>query len=134
VVERVLELAHVARPGVVHEELLGLGRERHVPVRELVADERAAEEEHVLPAAPERRHLELEDGDAVVEIRPEAIGRDLVPELFVRGGHDAKIRGDVRRAADATEGFLLHGAEQLGLERRGQLGHLVEEQRAPRVQ
>ena len=61
----------------------------------------------------------------------EATRQRLGGEVLVRGGDDAHVDRHLRSAAQAVERALLEHAEQLRLERKRELAHLVQEQRAP---
>src|SRR5262249_42349336 len=79
-VDLVLQLAHVARPRVVRQRVERLRCEacRLPPLLALEAGEEARREERDLAdALAERRHLDREDGQPVVEIPPEPAGLDL---------------------------------------------------------
>ena len=78
----------------------------------------------------ERRELDREDVEPVVEVLAERLLADGLEQVAVGGGDDADVDLDRRRAADPLELALLEDAEQLGLGLRGQLADLVEEERA----
>ena len=89
------------------------------------------EQRDVLAPLAQRRHVQREHGQAVVEVGAEATALDLAGEVAVGGGDHPHV--DVVRAvgADALDLAALQRAQQLGLQRQRQLADLVEEQRAP---
>src|SRR5262249_28280507 len=112
----VAELAHVARPIVLrhlgeraHEQALLVGH------GELLQKD-AREDEQVVEALAERRHANLEDGEAEVEVLAEATLVDLALEVAVRRRHDAYVDLARARLADAADLARLESAEELGLE------------------
>src|SRR5439155_8357190 len=79
---------------------------------------------------PERREMKGDDVQAIVQIVAEAALLDEGLEVPVRGGKDPHVDPDRLLTADALEGALLQRPQELGLELRGHVAHLVEEQRA----
>ena len=81
--DQVPELAHVARPGRVHQPLHGLGRdpaEGAVVLPGQLADEPADQERDVLPPLAQRREVDVEDVEPVVEVVAELAEGDGVAE------------------------------------------------------
>jgi hypothetical protein len=85
--------------------------------------------EDVLAAGPQRRHLQLERVEAVVEVAAELPLGDERRQAAVGRSHDPDVDLLGLVAADALHGELLQRTQQLGLRRQGQVGDLVEEQR-----
>ena len=67
---------------------------------------------------PERRELELHDGQAVEKVRAEALGLDLSPERAVRRGDHANVDGCVVIAANSLDVPFLEHAKDLGCSSR----------------
>ena len=131
--DRVLELAHVAGPGVAGERVARVsasaGAER--PCSSAVEAREVLGERHDLGRAiAQRRHDEREAADAEQQVLAEPAGADLGFEVAVRRGDEARVGRDFGRAADARDHLALEDAQQLGLERERHLADLVEEQRA----
>ena len=117
--EGVLELAHVARPLVreQHPDRLGRQAQGAARARAGARQEQPRDGLDVLAARAERRHLDREDAQPVVEVlaeaalrRPRAAGSRFVA---------AMMRAVVRRGrlvADALVGVLLEHAQQLHLQ------------------
>ena len=80
---------------------------------------------------PERRDVDRDDAEAVVEVVAEAARPDRVDEVDVRGGDDAGVHRAGRALADPLEAPLLEDAEELDLEVERHVAHLVEEDRPP---
>src|SRR6185369_2411651 len=68
--------------------------------------------------------------DAVVEVFAEALLVDLVLEVTVRRGDDARIERHLGRVTDRAHAALLERAEQLHLHLERHLADLVEEERS----
>ncbi len=89
------------------------------------------EEAHVPRPLPQRRQVDGDDVDAVEELLPELALRDGVGQVAVGRRDDPHVHVHQRGAAHSPDLPLLQHAEQLHLEGGGQLGDLVEEERAP---
>ena len=77
----------------------------------------------------QRRDLERQHGEPVVEIRPEASRLCFHVERAVRGGHDAGSYGPHLVGADGLHLLVLQDAQELRLHGRRRLADLVEEDR-----
>ena len=84
----------------------------------------------VLAPLPQRRQVNRHHVQPVVQVLAEVVLVDLLQQVAVAGGDDARVDADRLRVADALELALLQHAQQLDL----QLGRggvdLVEENRA----
>ena len=131
--EDVLQLADVARPGYAmsRRSVPGSIPSNRLPIRagELVEEE-LHQERDVLGALAERRELDREDAEAVVEVLAERLLADGLEQVAVGRGDDPDVDLARRRAADPVELALLQDAQQLGLGLGGELADLVEEDRA----
>ena len=132
--DRVLELAHVARPAVARRSSararVGEAVDALVVLAREAAKEVLGEDEHVGAAHAQRRHLDVDDVEAVVEVLAEAPFAHLGREIAVGRGDEAHVDLDRLVAADALERPLLEDAQQLDLRRQRDLADLVEEERA----
>jgi len=90
----------------------------------------AHEGRNVLGSLPERRSVDREYVQPVVEIVPEALLFDHPEQIAVRRCNDAHVHLDGLRAADPLEFLLLQHPEKLRLQLERDLAHFVEEQRA----
>ena len=131
--DRVAQLADVARPGVGDEQLLRGGRELRAadaPPAARRTRGTAGERQDVLRPLAQRRDHDLHDVEPVEQVLAEAARLHLRVEVAVRRGHDrARPRaGSGSRPRART--LLLEEAEQLRLERGRELADLVEEERA----
>ena len=81
----------------------------------------------VLFALAERGHTQADDVEAEVEVAAEFALSDHGGEVGVGGGEYAGVDRDGVIAADGVHGFILQGAEELGLEREGEFADFVEE-------
>ena len=131
--DRVLQLAHVARPVVALEQGLDLGREAHG--RTAVLPRRAVEEvggqqPDVLAPLAQRRQLDLHHVEPVVEVLAEAPGLGLGQQVAVRGGDHADVHHPQVVVAEAAQLAALERAQQLHLGGGRHVADLVEEERA----
>src|SRR5882724_4891895 len=130
----VLELADVPRPGVGEEPLRHRRREAAHRLRDLpgvMVDEALREEEDVAPAHAQRRQLDADDVQAEVQILAQAALLDRRLEVAVGGGDDAHVDRDLVVRPDRAHRAFLDRAQKPRLERRRQVGDLVQEDRAP---
>src|SRR4051794_7585692 len=127
------QLADVARPGILLEDLqrLLLHRPHRLAVARVeLGEERLDQQGHVFLAIAQRRQLEREHVQPVVEILAELAGAHGVGRVLVGRGNHPHVDALLLTAAQTPERPLLQDAQQLHLRRRLHLGNLVEEQRA----
>ena len=131
-VERVHELADVARPVVRLERGEHGRRDPDAAPGPLGVEAELGldEERDVAPALAERRELEADHAEPVVEVEPEAPERHRLGEIAVRRRDDPRADVDVPRAAEPLEEPLLEDAEHLRLHLGGHVADLVEEEGA----
>ena len=93
VLERVLELAHVAGPRVLEEQAQHVGREaqRAALARAHPRQQEGGEGLDVLAPLAQRRDLDRHDAQAVEEVLAEAPLRHRAPQVHVRGRDDASV-------------------------------------------
>ena len=84
----------------------------------------------VVTPFPERRHFDLDDVQAVVEVFAEAPFFYALHQVGICGRDDPDIHGDDPRVADRRQFPGLDHVEQLDLQRQRQFADLVQEQRA----
>ena len=95
-------------------------------------EEVLGEQRDVVTALAQRRQVERDDVQAVVEIAAEVSGANLLVEVAVRRRDDARVDRNRLGRADGNHFALLQHAEQLDLRRRRRLADFVEEERALR--
>ena len=88
------------------------------------------EQRDVFPAIAQRRQLDLDDIQPIVEVLAEAAVLDHFRQVGVGRGHHSHVHFDRLAVADALELALLEHAQQLHLQRHGHRPHFIEEQRA----
>ncbi len=96
----------------------------------MLAEEVLDQERHVLLARAQRRDVELNHVQPIVEIAAERAALDLRLEVAVGRRQHAHVELLLGDAADALDLALLQDAQELDLHRRAELADLVEEQRA----
>src|SRR3989475_895322 len=131
--DRVLQLADVARPGVGEEAAIRLGGDRVDRPRVLggvALEEGAHQDRNVLAPLAQRRHRDRHRVDPEVEILAERAIPDRDLRAAVGRGDQSKVDGHGLRSAEPAYDALLQHAQELGLEVLRHLDDLVEEQRA----
>ena len=85
---------------------------------------------YVARTISQRRQMEGDDVQTVVQVLTEGPGLDSRPQVTIRRGQDPKVNGDRARTADALQLALLQDPQQLALERVRKLADFVEEHRS----
>src|SRR5262249_17537362 len=80
-----------------------------------VLEETHGQQHHIITAIAERRNLNLEHIDAVIQIRAERPVRDRLLQIAVGRGDDANIGAADAGTAETLELALLQEPQQLGL-------------------
>ena len=109
---------------------LGEGQRLAVHLAHRQAQEVRRQDGDVLLARAQRRHLDGEHVDAVVEVLAEAPRLHVAPEIAVGGSNDAHVHLAGVLLADALVAALLQNAQQLALQLHRDVAHLVQEHRA----
>src|SRR5262249_58985606 len=78
----------------------------------------------------QRGHADRQEVQAIEQVAAKPSLLNLQRQIAIGGGHDANVRASFLRVAYALEGPILKEAQELGLNLRGQLTDLVQEQRA----
>jgi nitroreductase len=130
----VLQVADVARPGIRLEPAdrggIDAVKPPGVPRRELV-EKVLRQERDVLRPITERRDLDREDTQPVVQVLTERLFADGLLHVTVGGGDDTDVDLPRARADDPIELVLPQDAEELGLAVGGELADLAKEDRPP---
>ena len=128
----VSQLPDVPRPGIPRQAHHGLGGDLEaLPAAVRIDPEEVLDEERdVLRPLAQWRHVDLDHGDAVVEVLAEPGSLDLLSQILVRGGDHPDVGLDVPVGADPAELAGLERAQDLDLGRRAHLADLVQEQGA----
>jgi hypothetical protein len=128
--DRVLQLAHVARPAVLQQLVarpLGEALDARVVLLDEPLEEVLGQQQRVAAAQAQRRHLDVDDVEAVVQVLAELALADRLGQVAVGRGDQPHVDLDRLAAADPLERPLLQHAQQLDLQRRRYLADLVEE-------
>ena len=131
--EHVSQLTDIAGPFVTAQCLHRLWRQFRRGASEL-AEKASRERQNVVAPLAERRNVNVEDVQPVVEVRTEFPLRNRIVQISIGGGDDADVDADRPRASQSQELTLLEHAQELRLRRRRHLGDFVEEQHAARGQ
>src|ERR1041385_309418 len=133
VLQAVHELPHISRPGVVEQPLGRRARDSDddlVGLKRKALDEMLSDEEHVAPTCFERRYVDPDHVDAVVQVLAEAALGNVGVEIAARRTHDASIERELASAADRSDLALLKRPQELHLHAERHLSDFVEEQSA----
>ena len=74
--------------------------------------------------------MHLDAAEPVEQVGAEQPVRNEPAEAAIRRRDDAHVDAPPAGAADPLDGEVLDGTQELGLRRQGEVGHLVQEQRA----
>jgi hypothetical protein len=125
------ELADVAGPLVGAQRVLDGRRDLEIAHLPVPGEKVAGQLGDVgLPAA-QRRDVDFDAAQPVVEIGTEYPAGDERLERLVRRRDDARVDAAVAVAADPLDREILQRPQELGLRRQRQVGDLVEEERSP---
>jgi len=94
-----------------------------------LSDEAIDQKRNIVFAVTQRRQVERQNSQAVVEILPELLGLDQFGQIFVCGRNDSCIDLDRLIASDALDFTFLENPQQLRLEGRSRVGNLIEKNR-----
>src|SRR5262249_56899258 len=131
--DRVREVAHISRPGVVLDNLQCLAAQaphRFRILRGVVAQEVIGEQGDVLAARGKRGNPDLHHVEAVKEVFSKAPLRHLFAQVLDRRRHYAHVYREDLRAAQALDLTLLKNAQELDLCRGRDFTHLVQKERS----
>src|SRR5207249_10837423 len=132
--DRVLQLTDVSGVVIAHEEELRPLAESLDPLPErarILLPEIVRQEGNVFAALAERRELDVKHVEAVVEILAESLLRERPLDVPVCGRDHADIDAPGLPGAHGADLPVLKRAEELYLDRKGHLRHLVEKDGAP---
>src|SRR5262245_49242856 len=127
----VTQLAHVARPRVCDHGLqrrLVDGLDVLVVLGVELVDEGADQQRDVLPPLPERRDVQADDVQPVVEVLAEGPILHALDGILVGGGDRAHVDLRLVLPSEPTHHAVLGDPEELGLGARVHLRDLVEEE------
>ena len=131
--DHVPELAHVARPVVGQEIAERLAGERLGALAVLGAelrDELAHVRGNVVLAGSQRRDLDRDDVQPIVEVLAELPLADQRRQIAIGRGDHPHVHAECVLAADALERLLLERAQDLRLRLEAHIADLVQEERA----
>src|SRR5690606_2228942 len=130
---QVAQLTNIARPGIVDEDLQGLGldaAEGSVVLLTELANELVDQQRNVLATLAERRQLDEEHVEPVIQVSTELPQLHLVAKALVRRRDDPDVHPDRVFPTHAPELALLQHTQQLRLRGERHLPDLVEKDRA----
>src|SRR5260221_12246510 len=130
---RILQLAHVARPGMT-DQRIDRGSLDHrggaVGSTSTVPREDLREQRDVRVPLAQRRAAQRERAQTIVQVLAKSPRRHLALKIAVRRREHAHVDRVLLRSAEPTHLTILQDVEQLHLHRDWQLANLVEKQRA----
>src|SRR5260370_1926278 len=86
------------------------------------------QQRNLLADLPQRRHVDVNDFDAVVEVFAESAPGKFLLQVLVGGGQNADIHWDGGAAAHTFHHALLQNAQDLGLGGEAEVANFVQEQ------
>src|SRR2546430_945489 len=126
----VLELPHVAGPIVIHQQLHGRRCELPEWLRIFLAiavQEMRQQKGHIFATLAQRRNLEVNHVQAVIQVFAEAALANKRKQVDVGSGHDAHVDFKLLGAPQTHEFALLDHAQKLGLRFGADGGDFIEE-------
>ena len=129
--DRALQLADIARPGIRFEQGQGGGVEAAqvaAPARGRTGTGSSGPVRPRRRGAAQGRHGNRHHVEAVIEVLAEAPLFDQLRQVVVGRRQDADPCADLLVAAEALETLLLQDAEDFGLKRRGHVADFIEEE------
>ena len=114
----VLELANVARPRVLHDAFdrrSAVAGDRPAHAAGDSSEQHVRECSEVFEPLPERRDLDVDHSEAVVEILTKSMLNDIGRQFAVGGGNHANIHATLTVLTDAADFMFLQHAQQLDL-------------------
>src|SRR6266446_3241513 len=129
---QVLQLAHIAGPGMFAQALLGLGIQRLgcLTRRRTLAQEMPGQIDDILAALSQRWQADGNYIEAIKQVLAELALANRLAQVAMGGGDDPHIGFDRQPAADDGELALLQYTQQPGLRLQRHVADLVQEQRA----
>ena len=127
--ERVAQLTNVAWPGIIVEQVEHRFADRaDLPgmLGAHLAKQQLNEVRNVFLVFAQRRHMDVEDIEAIVEIAAQLPAGHGFIGHFVGGGEDAHIHRRLDLASQAAQLVVFQHAQQLGLRRDRHLTDLVK--------
>ena len=130
-----LGVASAAGPpeGALDEQAASLGvdaADRRAEASVVARHEMVDEQRDVFAARSQRRHHDGQHVETVEKVLAKAHRLHLRSKIAVGRGDDADVDLEIARVADAPNHLVLQYAQELHLEREGQLAYFVEKQRA----
>ena len=127
------QLAHVARPAILPQQVEGRAAQAHLAALVFgaeLADEGVGHQDDVAGALAQGRQVQGDDVESLVEVQAEASLAHHLLEVAVRRGDDAHVDGDRLVATHALNAALAEHTQQLYLSRDVNLADFVEKDRA----
>ena len=131
--DHVTQLSHISRPVILpecfshvvlkptHSLTQPLAKRRDVVLSKL---------NHVVTAVSQRRNIDLNHGQPVVKVEPEAARLALCPQVPIRGRDDPCVERNVLQSTDSAECSFFKHAQKFCLQAELQLADLVQQEGA----
>ena len=129
--EDVFQFAEVAGIAVMQQGFLGFGAEFVGLIAVTVFIQQIQNQRaQVFAHFAQRRHVQGDYVEAVIQVLTECAAFDQSFEVFVSCTNNAHIYKGFPRIADTAHGFFLNGAQEFDLHGKRQIGNFVKEQSA----
>ena len=132
-IDSILQLANVAGPAVAGEHRTEIGgelRPRDALLISKAGHEQLRQRHNVLRAVAQRRQIQRQDVEAIVEIFAEKPFLHQLDQVFLRRADHPHIDVHFMILANAAEGAVVEKAQQLGLHARRHLANFIQQHRA----
>ncbi len=124
----IFQLAHITRPVVMHKRLhCSLIKSLHLAVKLLIVllQKVLDEQRNIALALSQRRHLNVNDIEPVVQIFTKGLRFDHLKEILIGSRHNPHIDANRLGAANPLEFALLQHPQQLGLHLQTQTADFI---------
>ena len=129
--QRIAQLAHVARPGVISQFAPRFGCNVQLrPIEAFPIDRQEVIDEtrNVIAALTKWRHVQRHDIQTVIQICAKALLLDFAGKISICRSDDAHVGKLIARRTNAPEPALFEKVQQLDLHQERQITNFVEEQ------
>ena len=128
------ELADIPRPPVLRKDIERFRAQLNIRFAESLrgfAEKKRTEVGNLFPSLPQRRHMDTDDGEAVIEILTELAFRDALLEVGIGRGEHSNVHTLRTSFPHRHDLGLFEKTQQLGLYVERKIADFIQEQRAP---
>ena len=131
--DHVFKFPDVSAPVITAQNVLDIGREVDFSAREcfcVTRNKMIGEKGHIFQPFPERRHVNMDDVEAVIQVFAKLLQVHHVFQVLIGCGNDPDINGDRVFPTYPVEFIVLQDAEDFGLQGQFHIADFIEKQGA----